>query len=90
MKTLQGIIFIIITALVTDGGTSRLSAEEQPSTAQLDARLKQSVTVADLVTYAYRKNPSILSAKEAWKATVEDYRLEAGYPDPQFTATYFP
>jgi cobalt-zinc-cadmium efflux system outer membrane protein len=90
MKNLQGIIFIIITAFVTGGSTSRLFAEEQPSKAQLDARLKQTVTVADLVSYAYRTNPSILSAKEAWKATVEKYRLAAGYPDPQFTATYFP
>ena len=90
MKTLQRIIFILIAAFITGGSTSHLSAEEQTSTAHLDARLKQSVTVADLVTYDYRKNPSILSAKEAWKATVENYRLEAGYPDPQFTATYFP
>jgi outer membrane protein, heavy metal efflux system len=90
MKTSRGIIFLFITAFITGGSTSRLCAEEQPSTAQLDARLAQAVTVADLVSYAYRKNPSILSAKEAWKATVERYRLAAGYPDPQLTATYFP
>ena len=90
MKTLQGFFLILIAALVTDGSTSRLLAEEQSSTAQLDARLTQTVTVADLVSYAYRENPSILSAKEAWKATVEKYRLETGYPDPQFSATYFP
>ena len=79
MKNLQGIILIIITAYVTGGSTSHLSAEEQASTTQLDARLTQTVTVADLVNYAYRENPSILSAKEAWKATVEKYRLETGY-----------
>ena len=90
MKTLQGIIFILIAVFITGGSISHLSAEEQASTTQLDARLTQTVTVADLVNYAYRENPSILSAKEAWKATVEKYRLAAGYPDPQFTATYFP
>ena len=90
MKTLQGIIFLLTAAFVTCGSTSPLSAEKKPSTAQLDARLTQTVTIADLVGYAYRENPSILSAKEAWKATVEKYRLAAGYPDPQFTVTYFP
>ena len=90
MKTIQGIIFILIAALVVGGSTSRLSAEEQPSTAQLDARLTQTVTVADLVTYAYRENPSILSAKEAWNATVERYGLATALPDPQLNASYFP
>jgi outer membrane protein TolC len=90
MKTLHWIIFILIAAFVTQGSTSSLSAAEQPSTAELDERLSRTVTVADLVSYAYMNNPSIMAAKEAWKATVEKYRLEAGYPDPQFTATYFP
>ena len=90
MKTLQGIIFILIAAIATGGSTSRLFAEEQPSTTQLDDRLTQTVTVADLVTYAYRKNPSILSEKEAWKATVERYRLATALPDPQLNVNYFP
>lgn len=90
MKTLEGIIIVLIAGIVTAGSISRLFAEEQPSTVPLDERLAHKVTIADLVSYAYMNNPSILAAKEAWKATVEKYRLEAGYPDPQFTATYFP
>ena len=90
MKTLKGIIIVLIAGIVTAGSISRLFAEEQPSTVPLDERLAHKVTIADLVSYAYMNNPSILAAKEAWKATVEKYRLEAGYPDPQFTATYFP
>ena len=90
MKISKGIIFTFIVILSVGVSNSLSFAEEKLSTAQLDARLTQTVTVADLVSYAYRENPSILSAKEAWKATVEKYRLAAGYPDPQFTATYFP
>jgi len=90
MKTLQGIIFILIAAFVTGGSTSRLSAEEQPSTVQLDARLTQTVAVTDLVTYAYRENPSIRSAREAWRAKVESYRLAIALPDPQLNVNYFP
>ena len=88
MKTL--IIIILIAVFVTNGDASSLSTQEHTTAEQLDARLTQTVTIADLVTYAYLNNPSILSAKEAWKATVERYRLTTGYPDPQFTATYFP
>ena len=90
MKTAQWIIFLLIMTYVTNGEPGGLSAQNQETTAQLDTRLTQTVTVADLVTYAYHKNPSILSAKEAWKATVEKYRLAGGYPDPQLSATYFP
>lgn len=90
MKTLQGIIFIIIAAFVTGGSTSRLTAEEQPSTAQRDARLTQTVAVADLVTYAYRENPAIRAAREAWRAKVESYPLAIALPDPQLNVSYFP
>ena len=90
MKTLKGVIIVLIAGIVIAGSIPRLFAEEQPSTVPLDERLAHKVTIADLVSYAYMNNPSILAAKEAWKATVEKYRLEAGYPDPQFTATYFP
>jgi outer membrane protein TolC len=90
MKTVYWIILLLIAAGVGGGDAWCLSEQNQVDTAQLDIRLTQTVTVADLVAYAYRKNPSIMSAKEAWKATVEKYRLASGYPDPQFSATYFP
>ncbi|MFH1954972.1 MAG: TolC family protein [Pseudomonadota bacterium] len=46
--------------------------------------------MGDLIAYAYENNPSILEAREAWKAVVEDYRLTTGYPDPELRVTYFP
>jgi len=90
MKTVCWIIFLLIAATAVDGDASSLAEQNLLRNAQMDTRLTQTVSVADLVTYAYLNNPSILSAKEAWKATVEKYRLETGYPDPQFSATYFP
>ena len=48
------------------------------------------VTVGDLISYAYRKNPSIVAAREGWKAVVEDYRLTTGYPDPELNLIYYP
>lgn len=56
----------------------------------LDTRLARKVTVSDLIAYAYRENPSILEAREGWKAVIEKYRLVTGYPDPQLSVTYFP
>jgi outer membrane protein TolC len=84
------IIFLLPAAVLGNSHAADMAAQHQVTTAQLDTRLTQMVTIADLVTYAHRTNPSILSAKEAWKATVENYRLASGYPDPQFSASYFP
>jgi len=56
----------------------------------LDTRLSGTVILGDLVEYAYRDNPSIREAREAWRATIERYRLETAYPDPEIMITYFP
>jgi outer membrane protein TolC len=32
----------------------------------------------------------IQMSREAWRATIEKYRLATGYPDPQVSVTYFP
>ena len=57
MKTSKGIVFTFIVILSAGVSNSLSFAEEKSSTAQLDARLTQTVTVADLVSYAYRENP---------------------------------
>ena len=90
MKTVNWIIFLLIAAAAGNADAASLAEQNMLRNAQMDTRLTQTVTVADLVTYAYLNNPSILSAKEAWKATVEKYRLKTGYPDPQLSMTYFP
>ena len=61
MKTL--IIIILIAVFVTNGDASSLSTQEHTTAEQLDARLTQTVSIADLVTYAYLNNPSILSVR---------------------------
>ena len=52
--------------------------------------LNDTVRLADLVEQAYTRNPSIQQAREAWRATVENYRVTTGYPDPQLMVTWFP
>jgi outer membrane protein TolC len=53
-------------------------------------RLTDTVLLADLIEQAYARNPSIQQAREAWRATVENYRVTTGYPDPQLMVTWFP
>ena len=50
---------------------------------------QESVTIGDLVQYAYQNNPSIVEAREDWKASIEEYRVTEGYPDPKLNFTYF-
>ena len=62
---------------------------ERPLTGE-DPTLKDTVRLADLVEQAYSYNPSIQQARESWRATVENYRITTGYPDPQLMVTWFP
>ncbi len=55
-----------------------------------DGRLMGRVSVQNLVAYAYLNNPSIREVREAWRETVEQYRITTGYPDPEIKFTYFP
>ena len=66
------------------------SAAELPTVKDLDIRLTQTATLADLIAYAYKENPSIREAREAWRAVVESYQVVTGYPDPELSVTYFP
>jgi outer membrane protein TolC len=52
--------------------------------------VEDTVRLADLTGYALAHNPSIQQAREAWRATVESYRITTGYPDPQLMVTWFP
>ena len=52
--------------------------------------LTEKISVGDLIGYAYLNNPSVREAREAWRETVEQYRITTGYPDPELKFTYFP
>ncbi len=79
--------FFVFAVLIGFGG----EALKSPSFgSEMEDNLTGKVEVGDLISYAYRKNPSIVAAREGWKAVVEDYRLTTGYPDPEFNLTYYP
>lgn len=70
-------------------GSGPLQAEEPVAEASL-VPLPDPATVSDLIAHAYDANPGIASARANWRATVEQYRVATGYPDPQLMVTYFP
>ncbi len=82
MVYLAGIV-LLVTSVAFAG---KAAAESGGATAPLPP----SVRLADLVEHAYTNNPSIQQAREAWRATVETYRVTTGYPDPQLMVTWFP
>lgn len=85
-------ILAAIAVLVVLCGTGRAQSASAtlPSTEELERRLTHRATMPDMIAHAYNENPDIAAAREAWRAKVESYRVAAGLPDAQLTATYFP
>jgi outer membrane protein TolC len=90
MTWIQWIIIVLIVILLGGIPIPHTYAVEAISTSDLGTRLTREAALADLITYAYRENPSIMMAREEWRAAVEKYRVATGYPDPQVMVTYFP
>jgi len=90
MRHIQWIIIILFVILLGGILISHAYAVEALSTSDLEDGLTKEAALAELITYAYRENPSIKMAREEWRAVVENYRVVTGYPDPQVMVTYFP
>ncbi len=68
----------------------RGAAAAESGMSDMDARIAQSSSLADILDYAYQSNPSIKAAKASWRGAIEKYRVETGYPDPQLSTVYWP
>jgi len=66
-----------------------LEGSKKEEITQIETRIAEMVTIGDLVEYAYKNNPSVQEAREAWNATVESYGIATGYPDPELMGTYY-
>jgi len=56
----------------------------------LGKKLSEGCSLSDLVTYAYKTNPSIKSARDNWRGIIGRYRVETAFPDPEVTSNYYP
>lgn len=67
---------------------SGLRAEESSppavsdSSAELEQRLTTSLTLPDLIAFAYQKSPEIKAARFEWRAATEKYRVDTALADP--------
>ncbi|WP_419657755.1 TolC family protein [Desulfosarcina variabilis] len=71
-------------------GAQVSAGDVNPNPNRASLTTSPTVGLADLIDHAYAHNPSIRKAREAWRATVERYRVTTGYPDPQLMVTWFP
>jgi outer membrane protein TolC len=63
---------------------------EEPTLKMLEDKIVAGASVDDLVSYAYRANPSVKAARQSWKGVIERYRVETAYPDPEVGGAYYP
>jgi outer membrane protein TolC len=56
----------------------------------LEQRLKAGPGLSDLITYAYEASSMIQASRAAWRESLERYRVDTAYPDPELLLTYWP
>lgn len=81
MGSLAAILLLASTGSLAGGFNPSEADERQPAA---------TIFLNDLIEHAYAHNPAIQQAREMWRATVENYRVTTGYPDPQLMVTWFP
>jgi outer membrane protein, heavy metal efflux system len=64
---------------------------DEPSTvAAIENRFSPSLSLPDLLEFAYVNNPSISASRESWQIFIENYRIGKSYPDPQLMTAFYP
>ena len=81
---MKWIITAVLAVILSTGLT------EPALSSELEISLSGPLTVENLIAHAYLNNPSIREAREAWRQTVEQYRINTGYPNPELKFSYFP
>jgi outer membrane protein TolC len=64
-------------------GLAPAGLSQDSDAAVLEASLGEKAAPSDLVAVAYRSNPMIRAARAEWRGTVEKYRVDTGWPDPE-------
>ncbi|MBT8342861.1 MAG: TolC family protein, partial [Desulfatitalea sp.] len=82
-------VLVILVGLLLAASAHVFAADVDPQPVRTDRQVQSTVRLEDLLDDAYADNPSIRKAREAWRTTVENYRVSTGYPDPQVMVTWF-
>jgi len=78
------IIMVILPALLLAGTAPAFTVRVE------DRDLTQEARLEDLIAAAGDSNPAVAAARAAWKASIEDVRIDSALPDPQVSLTWFP
>lgn len=79
---------MVISAMFTGIG---FADSDNPTVVSANTQaLSEVADINDLITTAKERNPSIASARAAWKASIENVRIDSALPDPQLALTWFP
>ncbi len=78
----------VITLIIA--GTAQAETGDQEAAISNSPDLVQTADIKDLITVARDQNPAIASARAAWKASIENVRIDGALPDPQLSVTWFP
>lgn len=90
MSRLVKISAAVMFALFFLSSAPSAPAAEPPGLEELEKKLAEGASVADLVNYAYKTNAMIQAARQSWKGVVERYRVETAYPDPELGFSSYP
>ncbi|MEW6219177.1 MAG: TolC family protein [Thermodesulfobacteriota bacterium] len=83
------LLFLALCLGITPVATAGLAGQDGDRRL-FEERMSSGPTPAELASYAYAANPAIASARAAWRAAVEQYRVTTGLPDPQVMGTWYP
>ncbi len=63
---------------------------DEKSMELFEQRLKEGPGLSDLMAYAYETSPMIQASRAIWQESLERYRVDTAYPDPEILLTYWP
>ncbi len=83
---LKGLTMLLALVLLLGAAATSLASQ---NVTEEDALLRGKVTLQQLVTYAYRHNPSLKAARMRWAAVIERHPQVTAYKDPLLQYSYF-
>lgn len=92
MKKTLIMLMIMFGCFLPESSPAQMISSDPPESdlSVPEARIAEQATLGDLTMVAFQNNPGIRAAREKWRATIESYRINTAYPDPQLMVTYFP
>ncbi len=90
MRSIHGKLTACVLGMIFLAHAGLVFSAETRGAEDLEKKLQEGASVADLVNYAYKTNAMIQAARQSWKGVIERYRVETAYPDPELGISSYP